>query len=174
MAIGSDIRESSTSSQQLEYDKPRDPLTLVKDPLSEVTRKERRTLLGVSAIGVAMVKANLIPQKISALGIDFQQINQTLLLSSVAFLILYFLIAFLIYATSDFLTWRIAYQKVVEELAKSKEENMDRYANNQAYQSFEQRLIDSSVGPVSILRALFEFIFPIIIAIYAATILFSS
>ena len=116
----------SSSESEQDYDEPqqerlREPLSLVKDPLSEVTRKERRTLLGASAIGVAMVKANLLPQKISTLGIDFQQIDQTVLLRSVAFLILYFILAFLLYSTSDFLTWRIAYRRVVEELAKNRD-----------------------------------------------------
>jgi hypothetical protein len=166
--------ESSKSNSEYDAEKPRDPLSLVKDPLSEVTRKERRTLLGVSAIGVAMVKANLIPQKISALGIDFQQINQTLLLRSIAFVILFFLIAFLIYSTSDFLTWRIAYQKVVEELAKNKDGTTGRGRDRWQEYSLEQRFIDSSVGPVSILRALFEFVFPIMVAIYAVVVLFSQ
>lgn len=165
-------RYSSEVSSEADY-RPRDPLSLVKDPLSEVTRNERKTLLGASAIGIAMVKANIIPQKISALGIDFQEINQNLLLKSVAFVILYFLVAFLIYSTSDFLTWRIAYRKVVEELAKGKGEDAGRNGDYQWELTFQQRVIESSVNPVSTLRALFEFVFPLIIAIYAITVLFS-
>jgi len=41
------------------------------DPLSEVTRRERRALLGVSALSIAMSITHLIPTKISALGVEF-------------------------------------------------------------------------------------------------------
>src|SRR5215212_9174358 len=67
---------------------PRDPLKLINDPLQDVTRKERKSLLGVSALGIAMVKAGLVPQKISALGIDFQQLNEKVLLRGLALVVL--------------------------------------------------------------------------------------
>jgi hypothetical protein len=34
---------------------------LLKDPLSQETRKERRSLLAVSALGLIIVKAGLVP-----------------------------------------------------------------------------------------------------------------
>ncbi len=49
---------------------------LCGDPLTEVTRKERRMLLFVSVVSVLIVKAGLIPKKISALGIEFNSTNQ--------------------------------------------------------------------------------------------------
>ena len=42
----------------------------VSDALSEITRKERRALLGVSTLCIAITHANLVPTKISALGIE--------------------------------------------------------------------------------------------------------
>src|SRR3972149_1614277 len=80
----------------------------VRDPLSEVTRKERRSLLGVSTIGIIMVKTGLIPEKITAFGVKFSKTDQKSLLFIVAFIIVYFLISFVIYAWSDFVSWRIA------------------------------------------------------------------
>jgi hypothetical protein len=38
-------------------------------------------------------------------------------------------------------------------------------------QSAELEIIDSSVGPVSVLRALFEFVLPMFIAVYAVAVL---
>lgn len=147
---------------------PRDPLSLVKDPLSEVTRKERRALLGISAIGLAMVNANLVPSKISALGIDFNALDQVVLLRSLGFVILFFLLAFIIYAASDYFASRLAYHKVIEELKAAKKDDAD---SNRA-RSLEQRLIDYFVGPTWFLRVVFEFIIPVIVAIVAVVLLF--
>ena len=41
------------------------------DPLSEVTRKERRALLGISVLGGALVNIALVPEKLSTFGIEF-------------------------------------------------------------------------------------------------------
>lgn len=80
---------------------------LLKDPLSEETRKERRNLLGVSTLGIVMVKSGLIPSKISALGIEFSQADQTVLLYALAVITIYFLLAFIFYALSDFMNYRV-------------------------------------------------------------------
>jgi hypothetical protein len=37
--------------------------TLLRDPLSEVTRKERRTLLGASTLAILVVEGRLVPEK---------------------------------------------------------------------------------------------------------------
>ena len=41
--------------------------TELSDPLSDVIRKQKRSLLLVSAIGIAIVQTGLVPTKISAL-----------------------------------------------------------------------------------------------------------
>jgi hypothetical protein len=76
------------------------------DPLSEVTRKTRLYLLAVSLIGVAMVRTGLVPTKIATFGIELEQPNRSALLFLIALVNLYFLAAFVIYALSDFRTWR--------------------------------------------------------------------
>jgi hypothetical protein len=68
--------------------------TAIRDPLSEVTRKERRLLLGVSVLGLAMVKIGLVPQKISALGVEFSSVNQKTLLYLIALIVVYFFVCF--------------------------------------------------------------------------------
>lgn len=61
----------------------------VQDPLSGVTRSERKILLGVSVIAIAIVKTGLIPTKISALGIEFSQADRSALLGVMALVVIY-------------------------------------------------------------------------------------
>jgi hypothetical protein len=88
---------------------------ILNDPLSIVTRKERKLLLISSILGITIVKTGFIPTKISALGIEFAQTDQNSLLLVLGSIILYFLIAFLIYGTSDFLIWRLTYSSVLKD-----------------------------------------------------------
>src|SRR5436305_1787543 len=83
----------------------------VSDPLSDVTRSERKILLAVSALGILIVQTGLVPSKISALGIEFAQTDQRALLRAVGAIVLYFLCAFLIYAISDLAAWRFKYRR---------------------------------------------------------------
>ncbi|MGI8655836.1 MAG: hypothetical protein ACR2LC_11520 [Pyrinomonadaceae bacterium] len=55
-----------------------------------------------------MVKSGLVPSKISALGIEFSQANQNVLLNALAIITVYFLLAFIFYALSDFMNHRVA------------------------------------------------------------------
>lgn len=88
--------------------------TILKDPLSDVTRKERVYLLATSTIGIAIVKTGLVPSRISALGIQFEEANQSALLFLLGIVVAYFLIAFIIYAVADFFAWLEDYLMVVE------------------------------------------------------------
>lgn len=76
------------------------------DPLSDTTRKERTSLLGLSMLGVALVKVPLVPTKFSALGVEFNQLNQSVFVQLYALVVGYYLIAFVVYAGSDFVAWR--------------------------------------------------------------------
>lgn len=77
----------------------------LRDPLSDVTRKERAYLLGLSAAGIVIVFTGLVPERITALGIQFAETDQRTLLRLLAAVIAYFLIAFVIYAASDYVSW---------------------------------------------------------------------
>ena len=86
-----------------------DPLQqdlISSDPLSEVTRKERRALLGVSILGLALVLIPLVPTKISAFGIEFQYIERRNFALLYALVIIYYLIAFVVYGFADLVAWR--------------------------------------------------------------------
>ena len=81
--------------------------TLVADPLSSVARNERRSLLLLSVIGIAIVKTGLVPSKIEALGIEFSPGDQKSLLNILGMVNVYLLLAFSIYALTDFIGWRV-------------------------------------------------------------------
>ena len=160
----------------------------VRDPLSEITRKERRTLLAVSALGAIMVKANIVPQKISALGIDFGEINRTILLRSLALVIGYFLVAFILYAISDFVAWRIAIQNYLFELSvKDESEAISKHGiphepiktrseddalRRKALYEYRLRRLGCWAKPIAFVRAAFDYLFPVVLAVYAIVLLF--
>jgi hypothetical protein len=110
------------------------PEHLLQDPLREITRKERRTLMGVGSAGIIVVLTGLRPSGISAFGITFDTNQYNWLLFMWGGLVIYFLVAFLIYAASDLIGWRFAmadarwkkekedYQSYSDNLKKDKEE----------------------------------------------------
>ena len=151
------------------------------DPLSEVTRKERRTLLASSMIGIIIVKIGLVPTKITALGIEFAETNQEALLSILGLIVLYFVSAFLIYSSADFLAWRkfIRKRAIDRELERFEQlrvdpESMDAQRNVAQRFSGSGMYLYSLTRPVSLLRAAFEFVLPLIVGMYASYILFTS
>lgn len=77
---------------------------LLGDPLSDITRKERRNLLFASTVGCAIVSMDMVPTKLSALGIDFSSPAQSSFLILVAVVIAYFFFAFVTCGLADFLS----------------------------------------------------------------------
>jgi hypothetical protein len=80
----------------------------LRDPLHETTRKVRRNLLASSVMGLAVVKVGLVPEKISAFGVEFSESNQEALLLFLAGIVFYFLISFLAYLSSEYAAWKLA------------------------------------------------------------------
>lgn len=76
------------------------------DPLTETTRKERTALLGLSMLGIALVKIPLVPEKLAFLGIEFVAVQQENFVKLYALVIIYYLVAFCIYAFTDYVAWR--------------------------------------------------------------------
>jgi hypothetical protein len=157
----------------------------VKDPLSDVTRKERRLLLGVSIVCFALVKAELVPTRISAFGIDFSQANQRALLYVLALVVAYLLTAFAVYSASDFVSWRIAFYAAYRELGSTsvpsdvegdpKLPGVSELRRN-VYQirNPTSELAHRLSFPVSFLRGLFEFLLPMIFGVYVLYLLLTA
>lgn len=133
----------------------------LKDPLSEVTRKGRRTLLGVSLIGIVMAKAGLMPTKISSLGIEFSQPDKSNLLLIISFIVTYFLLQFLIYSVSDFEIWG---DNIHSALGRQE----DRKLIDEMFNILQWRIL-----LIIIIRILFEFLFPLIVGFYTICLLSS-
>lgn len=160
------------------------------DPMSETTRKERRALLGLSVLGVALVKVPLVPEKISALGVDFAPSNQRAFLAIYAFVVLYFLVAFAIYAFTDYVAWRRSRVRRIQEhtrhqvasevslgeaglrrLAEVRDAAADRSGD---YDALSYRGLASyrSAELASWIRAIFEFAVPVVFSLYSIVLLF--
>jgi hypothetical protein len=155
----------------------------LQDALSSVTRKERQLLLGISLLGITLVKTGLVPSKISGLGIEFQSADKQALLSIVALVIGYFLVAFISYAASDFVAWKLSISKQAIEKAIAVyekdllgffpqpgtiDEEIEKY-KGEMYNKI--RLYFKLITPTSIFRAFFDFGLPIAIGCYALFLL---
>jgi len=139
--------------------------------LSEVTHRERRALLGTSVLAVALVKASLLPSEITALGVKLAASDQKSLLVLLGFVILYFLGAFLVYGSSDLVAWRVSQRETLRETIRKlrfgAEGEREQGVMFEVEREFNQRqgamyMTSFLVGPVSMLRALFDFAFPLV------------
>jgi len=83
------------------------------DPLSGVTRTERRWLLILNVAVATMSYGGMVPSEIDALGLRSAQLNQNVIFFIVLLLALYFLCSFSLYVTPDFKAWkeRVAHLK---------------------------------------------------------------
>lgn len=154
----------------------------VRDPLSKVTRTERRYLLAMSIIGITLVKTGLVPSKISALGIEFGAADQKSMLGIFGLVILYFLVAFIIYAAADFVTWRLSHAAAIREgwlpRPKKTDETDNEYRKELErtalyLQHFEYKL-SLLAHPILLFRSALEFVLPVIVGVYAIVKLWTA
>jgi hypothetical protein len=75
----------------------------VLDPLSEVTRRERKALLIASLIALAISFGGLVPTEIQALGVKLSPPERDSILLLIALSVIYLLVGFSIYGWAD---WR--------------------------------------------------------------------
>lgn len=154
-------------------------LLRLRDPLSEVTRKERRGLLGVSLLSVAVALSGLLPREIAALGVKLEAKDQRTLLWVLVVVCVYYLFAFVIYAASDFAAWQKAIRGSIEERmagSLSESDDFDIHVWGEVQDRMAKHypllvLADVWVKPVSVARAMFEFALPIAVGLVAIVIL---
>jgi hypothetical protein len=80
--------------------------TRLSESLSPAASQARKQLLIASAIGIAIATMKIVPNKISALGIEFNEINKTSFIYLMAATCCYLALSFITYATTDYLQWR--------------------------------------------------------------------
>lgn len=138
---------------------------LTKDPLSDVTRKERRALLAATFVGYVVTTTGLVPSQILALGITFSAIEQRSLLAAFGIAIVYFLVTFVIYAASDAMALRWA-------LHVAKREWMDELEANPVVHLPDVRApslgLQLAMPTVAFLRWLWDLLVPALVGIYVA------
>lgn len=173
----------------------RDDEAILHDPLSDVTRKERRALLVLSAAGIIMSKTCLIPIAIPMLGVKLEDTGRGVMVSVVGYAIAYFLAAFVVYAFSDWTTWnrsltrmrQAAFELNMKLLAIDKKrlpefsvDQNGRYVLDEAAQErLRAELEDQNLKAMdllrkySYLRIFFELVIPIPIGVYALHLVIS-
>ena len=75
------------------------------DPLSAVTRAERRSVLLTNLVLFALVFGRLTPSKITAFGVEVTRANTRVLIGIITGMAYYFWISFLIYHKADERAW---------------------------------------------------------------------
>jgi len=120
--------------------------TLSNDPLREATRRKRRSLLAVSLVVIALIWTGKVPNQIAALGLEFSQPDQAIVLWIVGLVNFYFFIGFLLYAAQDLLSWRIVYKNAWGEWQRN--DQVLFAAAEAAKQALKDRLITKSSTPI--------------------------
>ena len=176
--------------------------TSLADPLSELTRKERRHLLSISLAAILIAKAGLVPTEISALGIKLTPANKSAFLILITAVTMYYLIAFLVYAGRDLIVWGhaatgAAFDSAIEYLSEdSKQERHQietRIEEDEEYRKTYVAETEELHRMVRLLRGwipfrrtqiysqiivwavlVFEFIVPVAVACYAIVAIFRA
>lgn len=76
-------------------------LIWLESSLTEPTRKARRNLLLSSGISLVLIKGQLVPTKISALGISVDQIQRDTIFQTLLILVIYYFVKFYVYSFID-------------------------------------------------------------------------
>jgi hypothetical protein len=155
-------------------DKEPSPSDYLGDSLSPLSRAERRNLLLASFIGFLIATAGLVPAKISAFEIELNIPEKIAFTNATALIILYFLLAFITYALSDFLVWRKKYQDYKEqvEIASRNWTQEDQFAHDELHETLPNIAWLYKFSPFAAsIRNLFDYLLPIIFASYSMYVL---
>lgn len=145
----------------------------LKDPLTETARKVRRNLLAASVVGIVIVKVGLVPNKVSAFGIDFTQANQEALLQLIAAVIAFYSVTFLVYVASELTAWNIALRSEQFDSMMSQERNIREYLGDDERGDYffkDIRRLSVTAQPVFVLRLIIEVVAPLMLAIWSVSL----
>lgn len=74
--------------------------------LADDTKKQRKYLLGFSLLIIAITWIGIVPTKLTALGIEFTQVEQRILLMILGLINFYYFTGFIIYGIKDYYIWK--------------------------------------------------------------------
>jgi H+/gluconate symporter-like permease len=141
---------------------------LLGDALSKETRKERRNVLVASLVGFAVATMDIVPAKLSALGIEFNAPAKSAFLILIASAVAYFLVAFCVYGLADFLVWKKKahdYEVFKEQEAKNWLQQ-DQLDYDEIYKSVPKRQYLHRLHPsLALTRMIWELVVPVALCI---------
>jgi hypothetical protein len=150
---------------------------VVSDALSEITRKERRNLLAASVVAIAASQLGLVPTKVAALGIELNPPAQQAFLLLLCSVVVYFLLAFLVYSAGDFVAWRKKYDdhlKAVDDALENEsiEESIAEAARTRRRP--QAKWLYSAYKPIAWIRISFDLVLPVVLGLVACTLVVRS
>lgn len=151
-----------------------DPREYLRDPLSAISRLERRNLLIASTVGLFVGHVGMVPTQVSALGLTFNGPAQNAFTILFILIILYMMVAFFVYAVADFFVWRKCYldYQVASEQENSGWTLQDQDEANELGRSIPPIYWYWKYAPlVAWFRVFFDFVLPFIIGSCAVIIL---
>jgi len=152
------------------------PVVILDDPLREVTRKARRSLLVASVAGILVVSAGVVPQEIAALGVTLSAPDQRNVLWVLIGIITYFIFAFVLYGWTDWLVWRKKWHDFQNEVAvASASLTIGDYELAQhdqlVYGIRDAGWLYRGAPPAARLRCAFDFVVPLVVALVSVVLL---
>jgi len=154
-----------------------DPTQFLSDPLSEISRKERRNVLVASTVGLLVSTMGLVPTKLAAFDIELSAPAQNSFVGIVALVIAYFTIAFMVYGVSDLFIWRKRYQDyLVAAHFRNESWTIEDQMEYDRLHEHVPRIhwLYSWSRPLSLVRIAFEFALPIIAGAIAVCLLLAK
>jgi hypothetical protein len=139
---------------------------MLNDPLREVTRKERRSLLGISAIAllIGWTHGRVLPSRIDNFGItELTTPDRGVLLWLFLLIVGYYFVAFVLYAWTDSLKYFHTVREGAKTLSKQRDEQVIGSLRIAAESPWWLRL----VAPASLMRGVFDFFVPLAVALFA-------
>jgi len=140
---------------------------MLSDPLGDVARRERRTLLGISVVAILVGRTGLVPEKIENFGITFAVPERKALLWVFVAVVVYYMLAFVIYSISDALRYGYTVYRGRQELQRQSEEVPVNTIVRREPKPVDPWRYVNLVTPASVARGLFDFLVPVLVAAFA-------
>jgi amino acid transporter len=151
-----------------------DPRDYLADPLSPIARAERRNLLLAATVAILIAHVNLVPTRVTALGLEFAPPAQASFVVISALVVGYFVVAFATYAVADFFVWRKRYYDYLAAVEKESQSWTleDQIAHDEIHANLPPIDWYYLWSPrIANVRMLFEFVLPLLVGAYAVSAL---
>jgi hypothetical protein len=164
-----------------------------KGTLSDQSRAHHRNLLLAGSLSIVIAELNLVPTRISALGVDLESSDRHGIRVALLITVGYFLAAFLTYAIPDYLRWQAGHRAAAEmgttirgsvqtfadEMDAQAPKIKDDQESRVQYDEARRHMLDAQrrttfyavLVPMDWIRATLDFLVPTAVAITAITTL---